>query len=79
MCSCAVSDGTMHTGILPKIGAALAAVRAGVKSAHIIDGRAPNALLLEILTSEGVGTMIRSDNGPHFLAESRRYFAASGS
>jgi acetylglutamate kinase len=73
------ADGTIHSGMLPKIGAALDAVRAGVKSAHIIDGRVPNALLLEILTSEGVGTMIRSDDGPHFLADSRRYFAASGS
>jgi acetylglutamate kinase len=67
------ADGTIHGGMLPKIASALEAVRAGVKSAHIIDGRVPNALLLEILTSEGVGTMICSDEGPHFMADSRRY------
>jgi len=40
----------------------------------VIDGRVPDALLLEVLTSEGVGTTILSDAGPHFLADSRRYF-----
>jgi acetylglutamate kinase len=71
------ADGTIHGGMLPKISSALQAVRNGVKAAHIIDGRVPNALLLEVLTSDGVGTMIRSDEGPHFLADSQRYFAAS--
>jgi acetylglutamate kinase len=70
------ADGTIHGGMLPKIGAALDAVRAGAKSAHIIDGRVENALLLEILTSEGVGTMICSDDGPHFMADARRYLTA---
>jgi acetylglutamate kinase len=70
------ADGTIHGGMLPKIGSALQAVRNGVKSAHIIDGRVPNALLLEVLTSEGIGTTIRSDAGPHFFADSRRYFAS---
>lgn len=69
------SDGTIHGGMLPKLGSALQAVRNGVKSAHIIDGRVPNALLLEVLTSEGIGTTIRSDAGPHFFADSQRYFA----
>jgi acetylglutamate kinase len=55
-----VADGTLSGGMLPKIGSALDAARAGVKSVHIIDGRVDHALLLEILTSEGVGTMIRS-------------------
>jgi acetylglutamate kinase len=73
------ADGTIHGGMLPKLESALQAVKQGVKSAHIIDGRVPNALLLEVLTSEGVGTMIRSNAGPHFLADSRRYLAASGS
>src|ERR1700674_1321585 len=73
------SDGTIQGGMLPKLGSALEAVKNGVKSAHIIDGRVPNALLLEVLTSEGVGTTIRSDEGPHFFADSRRYFAEAGS
>jgi acetylglutamate kinase len=51
------------------------AVRHGVKSAHIIDARIPNALLLEVLTSEGMGTMIASDEGLHFLTDSREYLA----
>ncbi len=55
-----VEDGTLHGGMLPKIGSALDAARSGVKSVHIIDGRVEHALLLEILTSRGVGTMIRS-------------------
>ncbi len=55
-----VEEGTLHGGMLPKIGSALDAARSGVKGVHIIDGRVEHALLLEILTSRGVGTMIRS-------------------
>jgi acetylglutamate kinase len=55
-----VDDGTLSGGMLPKIGSALDAARAGVKSVHIIDGRVEHALLLEILTDHGVGTMIKS-------------------
>jgi len=55
-----LADGTLSGGMLPKIGAALDAARSGVKSVHIIDGRVEHALLLEILTDEGVGTLIRS-------------------
>jgi acetylglutamate kinase len=55
-----VADGTLSGGMLPKIGAALDAARSGVKSVHIIDGRVEHALLLEVLTDEGVGTLIRS-------------------
>ena len=55
-----VEDGTLHGGMLPKIGSALDATRSGVKSVHIIDGRVEHALLLEILTDHGVGTMIKS-------------------
>ena len=58
------ADGTIHGGMLPKIGSALDAVRNGVKSSHIIDGRVEHALLLEVLTNEGVGTMIRADDTP---------------
>jgi acetylglutamate kinase len=55
-----VADGTLSGGMLPKIASALDAARGGVKSVHIIDGRVEHALLLEILTDEGVGTLIRS-------------------
>jgi len=55
-----VEDGTLSGGMLPKIGSALDAARSGVKSVHIIDGRVEHALLLEILTDEGVGTLIKS-------------------
>jgi acetylglutamate kinase len=54
------ADGTIHGGMLPKIGSALEAVKNGVTSSHIIDGRVAHALLLEVLTNEGVGTMIRA-------------------
>ena len=55
-----VSKGVISGGMLPKIGSALDAARSGVKSVHIIDGRVPHALLLEVLTDQGVGTLIRS-------------------
>ena len=52
-------DGTISGGMLPKISSALDAVKKGVKSCHIIDGRVEHALLLEILTDQGVGTLIK--------------------
>ena len=55
-----VAKGVISGGMLPKIGSALDAARNGVKSVHIIDGRVPNALLLEVLTDQGVGTLIKS-------------------
>jgi acetylglutamate kinase len=54
------ADGTLSGGMLPKIASALDAARGGVNSVHIIDGRVDHALLLEIMTDQGVGTMIRS-------------------
>ena len=54
------ADGTISGGMLPKIGSALDAARNGVNSVHIIDGRVPHAMLLEILTEQAYGTMIRS-------------------
>ena len=54
------ADGTLSGGMLPKIASALDAARGGVKSVHIIDGRVEHALLLEVLTDEGVGTLIKS-------------------
>mgnify|MGYP000710574929 FL=1 len=53
-----IADGTIYGGMLPKISCALSAVNAGVTSAIIIDGRVPHAILLEILTDKGVGTLI---------------------
>lgn len=57
-----IADGTIHGGMLPKIGCALSAVQHGVKAAHIIDGRVEHAVLLELFTDEGVGTLIRADS-----------------
>ncbi|MGL6070933.1 acetylglutamate kinase [Craterilacuibacter sp.] len=54
------ADGTIHGGMLPKIASALDAARSGVGAVHIIDGRVPHALLLEVMTAAGVGTMIRA-------------------
>jgi acetylglutamate kinase len=53
-------DGTISGGMLPKISGALDAARSGVSAVHIIDGRVPHVLLLEILTEQAFGTMIRS-------------------
>ena len=55
-----VAGGTLSGGMLPKISSVLDAARSGVRSCHIIDGRVPHALLLEVLTDQGVGTLIRS-------------------
>ena len=55
-----IDDGTISGGMLPKVGCALSAVNTGVKSAHIIDGRVPHSVLLEIFTDQGVGTQILS-------------------
>jgi len=54
-----IADGTVYGGMLPKIDSALTAVQGGVKSSHIIDGRIAHAVLLEILTDEGIGTLIK--------------------
>jgi acetylglutamate kinase len=53
-----ISDGTIYGGMLPKIRCALEAVNSGVTTAHIIDGRVPHAVLLEMFTDSGVGTLI---------------------
>ena len=54
------ADGTISGGMLPKIASALDAAKSGVNTVHIIDGRVPHAMLLEILTEQAYGTMIRS-------------------
>lgn len=66
-------DGVVHGGMVPRVNAALQAVREGVRSVHIIDGSVPSALLLEVLTAEGVGTALRSDAQAQFFADSRGY------
>lgn len=53
-----IEDGTIYGGMLPKIDCALSAVKSGVNTAHIIDGRVEHACMLEIFTNEGVGTLI---------------------
>ncbi len=72
-----LADGHIDAEMAPRVEAALDAVREGVQSVHIIDGGVPDALLLEVLTADGVGTAIRSDAGPHFLEDSRAYLLAS--
>jgi len=54
------ADGTLSGGMLPKIASALDAAKNGVNSVHVIDGRVPHAMLLEVLTDQAYGTMIRS-------------------
>ena len=54
------ADGTISGGMLPKISSALDAAKSGVNTVHIIDGRVPHAMLLEVLTDQAYGTMIRS-------------------
>ena len=54
-----IAEGTIHGGMLPKVRCALDAVKAGVNAAHIIDGREPHAVLVELFTDEGIGTLIR--------------------
>jgi acetylglutamate kinase len=70
-------DGVVPVNMQPRVVAALSAVREGVRSVHIIDGGVGSALLLEVLTNSGIGTAMRSDAGPHFLADSRSYFAGN--
>ena len=68
-----IQDGTITGGMLPKIDCALSAVEAGVNSAQIIDGRVAHAVLLELLTNEGVGTMIsRTQDHPAELEEKQK-------
>ena len=54
-----IDDGTIHGGMLPKVACALDAVRGGVKAAHIIDGRIEHAVLVELFTDAGIGTLIQ--------------------
>ncbi len=69
-------EDVVQGGMRPRVAAALDAVRNGVRSVHIIDGGVPSALLLEVLTAEGVGTALRTDAGPEFFSDSRAYLLA---
>jgi acetylglutamate kinase len=53
-----IDDGTVSEGMIPKARSCIEAVRSGVRQAHILDGRAPHALLLEVFTDQGIGTMV---------------------
>ena len=66
-----IADGTITGGMLPKIRCALDAVKGGVASAHIVDGRLPHAVLLEIFTDEGVGTLISNRRASRSAAHGR--------
>ena len=55
-----IADGTISGGMLPKLAGAIDAAKAGVNAVHVVDGRVPHAMLLEILTDQAYGTMIRS-------------------
>lgn len=55
-----IQDGTIHGGMLPKVQCALDAIKAGVTSSHIIDGRVEHAVMLELFTDEGVGSLMKS-------------------
>jgi acetylglutamate kinase len=56
-----VADGTLHGGMIPKVESCIRAVRGGVRRAHILDGRIPHVLLLEIFTDAGIGTMVAAE------------------
>ncbi|MGH9004363.1 MAG: acetylglutamate kinase, partial [Acidimicrobiia bacterium] len=53
-----VSSGSLNDGMVPKVASCVAALRQGVGRAHLLDGRTPHALLLEVFTKEGIGTMV---------------------
>ncbi|HRE00884.1 MAG TPA: hypothetical protein PLV68_06265, partial [Ilumatobacteraceae bacterium] len=54
-----MADGTIAGGMIPKVESCVHAVRHGVRRAHILDGRIPHVLLLEIFTDDGIGTMVK--------------------
>ena len=57
-----IEDGTVQGGMIPKVQCCIRSIAQGVKAAHIIDGRQPHSLLLEVLTNDGTGTMITEDD-----------------
>ena len=63
-----IADGVIAGGMIPKVDSCVQAVRHGVRRAHILDGRIPHVLLLEIFTDEGIGTMVRSSDTDHTIS-----------
>ena len=62
--SAMIGDGRLSGGMIPKVAAALHAVEHGVGSAHLLDGRVPHVLLLELFSDAGIGTMITAEDRP---------------
>lgn len=73
-----LAGGTLASGMIPKVGACVHALRRGVERAHILNGTIPHALLLEIYTNEGVGTMITGESISLGLADDATYVAYEG-
>lgn len=73
-----LAGGTLASGMIPKLGACVDALRAGVERAHILNGTIPHALLLEVYTNEGIGTMITCDSVSLGLADDATYAAYEG-
>ncbi|MDG6094173.1 acetylglutamate kinase [Acetobacter sp. AN02] len=63
-----IEEGTISGGMIPKVETCLEAVRAGARAAVIVDGRVPHACLLELFTTRGSGTMIRSESGSDYAS-----------
>jgi acetylglutamate kinase len=68
-----LADGKVAGDLVPRVEAAIEALRQGVRSVHIIDGGVHSALMLEVLTADGIGTAVRSDEGPRFFEDARTY------
>ena len=64
-----IGSGVISGGMIPKVTGCLETIHRGVGRAHIIDGRIPHSLLLEIFTGKGIGTMITKDRRPYFEGE----------
>ncbi len=73
-----LTGGTLASGMIPKVGACVHALRRGVERAHILNGTIPHALLLEVYTNEGVGTMITGETASLGLADDAIYAAYEG-
>lgn len=71
-------DGALASGMIPKVGACVHALRRGVERAHILNGTIPHALLLEVYTNEGIGTMITGESTSLGLADDATYAAYEG-
>ncbi|MHB1136658.1 MAG: acetylglutamate kinase, partial [Coriobacteriia bacterium] len=71
-------DGALASGMIPKVGACVHALRRGVERAHILNGTIPHALLLEVYTNEGIGTMITGESTSLGLSDDATYAAYEG-